>query len=156
VRVQVVGDLRARVRVRAGRKLQAWERERHRRGLYRPARELGGPGRRERGPARGLGRGYGPGGELRGRGREPGGLDGRGRRGLTRGGLGREPGVSTGGSKAWEESRGWVGPRESSTGTREKEGSGSTDKLTDQYCSSCNQKKPLLEFGRFFTYNACR
>jgi hypothetical protein len=27
VRVRVVGDLRARVRVRAGRKLQAWERE---------------------------------------------------------------------------------------------------------------------------------
>jgi hypothetical protein len=26
----------------------------------------------------------------------------------------------------------------------------------DQYCSSCKQKKPLLEFGRFFTYNSCR
>jgi hypothetical protein len=26
----------------------------------------------------------------------------------------------------------------------------------DQFCSSCNQKKPLIDFGRFFTCNACR
>jgi hypothetical protein len=26
----------------------------------------------------------------------------------------------------------------------------------DQFCSSCNQKKPLIDFGRFLTYNPCR
>jgi hypothetical protein len=25
-----------------------------------------------------------------------------------------------------------------------------------QFCSSCNQKKPLIDFGRFLTCNACR
>jgi hypothetical protein len=29
-------------------------------------------------------------------------------------------------------------------------------KPVDQYCSSCNQKKPLIDFGRFLTYNTCR
>jgi hypothetical protein len=28
--------------------------------------------------------------------------------------------------------------------------------LQDQYCSSCNQKKPVIEFGRFLTCNMCR
>jgi hypothetical protein len=27
---------------------------------------------------------------------------------------------------------------------------------TVQFCSSCNQKKPLIDFGRFLTYNAYR
>jgi hypothetical protein len=26
----------------------------------------------------------------------------------------------------------------------------------DQFCSSCNQKKPLIDFGRFLTCNTCR
>jgi hypothetical protein len=26
----------------------------------------------------------------------------------------------------------------------------------EQYCFSCNRKKPLIDFGRFFTCNACR
>ena len=33
---------------------------------------------------------------------------------------------------------------------------GSTGEPTDQFCSSCNQKKPLIDFGRFLTYNTCR
>jgi hypothetical protein len=33
---------------------------------------------------------------------------------------------------------------------------GSTGEPTDQFCSSCNQKKPLIDFGRFLTCNACR
>jgi hypothetical protein len=28
--------------------------------------------------------------------------------------------------------------------------------LQDQYCSSCNQKKPLIDFGRFLTCSPCR
>jgi hypothetical protein len=31
-----------------------------------------------------------------------------------------------------------------------------TGEPTDQFCSSCNQKKPLIDFGRFLTCNACR
>jgi hypothetical protein len=27
---------------------------------------------------------------------------------------------------------------------------------TDQFCSSYNQKKPLIDFGRFLTYSACQ
>jgi hypothetical protein len=30
------------------------------------------------------------------------------------------------------------------------------EELTDQFCSSYNQKKPLIDFGQFLTYNACR
>jgi hypothetical protein len=26
----------------------------------------------------------------------------------------------------------------------------------DRFCSSCNQKKPLIDFSRFLTYNPCR
>ena len=33
---------------------------------------------------------------------------------------------------------------------------GSMDEPTDQFCSSCNQKKPLIDFGQFLTCNACR
>lgn len=35
---------------------------------------------------------------------------------------------------------------------------GSTGDSTpiDQFCSSCNQKKPLIDFGRFLTCSACR
>jgi hypothetical protein len=31
-----------------------------------------------------------------------------------------------------------------------------TDEPIDQYCSSCNQKKPLIDFGRFLTCVACQ
>jgi hypothetical protein len=48
---------------------------------------------------------------------------------------------STGLQKSWG---GSTGVTESSTG------------LQEQYCSSCNQKKPLIDFGRFFTCNTCR
>ena len=34
-------------------------------------------------------------------------------------------------------------------------GSTGTGEPTDQFCSSCNQKKPLIDFGRFLTCNAC-
>jgi hypothetical protein len=47
-----------------------------------------------------------------------------------------------GASKAWE------GPRES----RES----SIAPPQEQYCSSCNRKKPLIAFGQFFTCNTCR
>jgi hypothetical protein len=30
------------------------------------------------------------------------------------------------------------------------------DEPIDQYCSSCNQKKPVIDFGRFLTCNPCR
>jgi hypothetical protein len=30
------------------------------------------------------------------------------------------------------------------------------DEPINQYCSSCNQKKPLIDFGRFLTCNSCR
>jgi hypothetical protein len=33
---------------------------------------------------------------------------------------------------------------------------GSIGKPMDQFYSSCNQKKPLIDFGRFLTCNACR
>jgi hypothetical protein len=32
----------------------------------------------------------------------------------------------------------------------------STGDPIDQFCSSYNQKKPLIDFGRFLTYNPCR
>jgi hypothetical protein len=41
--------------------------------------------------------------------------------------------------------------RESSTGVVEEENS-----PQEQFCSSCNQKKPLIAFGRFLTCNTCR
>jgi hypothetical protein len=66
-------------------------------------------------------------------------------------------------------SEGWNGPqgeRDDSVG--ESEGwdgrqreqdepmGGSTGDSIDQFCSSCNQKKPLIDFGRFLTCNPCR
>jgi hypothetical protein len=33
---------------------------------------------------------------------------------------------------------------------------GELDEPIDQFCSSCNQKKPLIDFGRFLTYNTCQ
>jgi hypothetical protein len=65
---------------------------------------------------------------------------------------------SAGGSKAWEEvtgestggkglagaSEAWKGPQEIRESPQE------------QYCSSCNRKKPLADFGQFFTCNTCR
>jgi hypothetical protein len=38
---------------------------------------------------------------------------------------------------------------------REQEGRQGTEEQ-EQYCSSCTQKKPLLDFGRFLTCNTCR
>jgi hypothetical protein len=69
---------------------------------------------------------------------------------------------ATGGSEAWESSQGEeeeVADREGShegLTDRSKGLEEATDEPTDQFCSSCNQKKPLLEFGRFFTCNPCR
>jgi hypothetical protein len=55
---------------------------------------------------------------------------------------------------AVDESEGWDGLQ------REQEDSTGISKSSmgpqDQYCSSCNQKKPLITFGRFLTYNICR
>jgi hypothetical protein len=36
------------------------------------------------------------------------------------------------------------------------EPTGEPDEPIDQFCSSCNQKKPLIDFGRFLTCNTCR
>ena len=66
-----------------------------------------------------------------------------------------ERGSSASRSEAWEssqveresfagESEAWEGPQEIRKSPQE------------QYCSSCNRKKPLTDFGRFFTCNACR
>ncbi|KAH8775822.1 hypothetical protein BGZ57DRAFT_1004729 [Hyaloscypha finlandica] len=83
-----------------------------------------------------------------------------------------------GGSEAWEglreeeeswegamdgeegsasESEAWKGPQESGDKNINREESlrGSTGPQ-EQYCSSCNQKKPLIDFGRFLTCNPCR
>ena len=62
--------------------------------------------------------------------REGSAVEGTGGRGLT------------GASEAWE------GPRES----RES----SIAPPPEQYCSSCNRKKPLIAFGQFFTCDTCR
>jgi hypothetical protein len=48
-------------------------------------------------------------------------------------------------------SKGSTGIGEGSTSIEE-----SSTSSQDQYCSSCNQKKPLLKFGRFFTCNPRR
>jgi hypothetical protein len=62
------------------------------------------------------------------------------------------------------ESKGWDGPQREqdepmgdSTGDPTGDSIGdSTGEPIDQFCSSCNQKKPLIDFGRFLTYNPCR
>jgi hypothetical protein len=48
------------------------------------------------------------------------------------------------------ESEGWDGPQ------REQDKPMGDSTPIDQFCSSCNQKKPLIDFGRFLTYNPCR
>ena len=60
------------------------------------------------------------------------------------------------------ESKTWDGlqreqdePTGSPTGTGEPT-CGPTGEPTNQFCSSYNQKKPLIDFGRFLTCNACR
>jgi hypothetical protein len=60
----------------------------------------------------------------------------------------REGGSFAGASEAWEGSQ---EERESSIGRSE-----ACEGLQEQYCSSCNRKKPLTDFGQFFTCNTCR
>jgi hypothetical protein len=69
---------------------------------------------------------------------------------------------STGESEGWDnpqrrEGALWIRVR---LGTDRKGGGAPTDEPadepTDQFCSSCNQKKPLIAFGRFLTCNICR
>jgi hypothetical protein len=70
-----------------------------------------------------------------------------------------------GASEAWEgprvekesftgENKAWGGPQES----RESRESSivPVNGPQEQYCSSCNRKKPLTDFGQFFTCNTCR
>ena len=62
------------------------------------------------------------------------------------------------------ESEGWDGPQREqdepmgdSTGDPTGDSIGdSTGEPIDQFCSSCNQKKALIDFGRFLTCNPCR
>jgi hypothetical protein len=72
-----------------------------------------------------------------------------------------------GASDAWDGSAGEGEGWGDSAGTSEacdspQEGSEAWDKPIgdstpiDQFCSSCNQKKPLRDFGRFLTCNPCR
>jgi hypothetical protein len=69
-----------------------------------------------------------------------------------RAGTVRKGGGSIGVQEDWE---GSVGVRGGSTGTGEPTcGPTGTGEPTDQFCSSYNQKKPLIDFGRFLTYNA--
>jgi hypothetical protein len=93
-------------------------------------------------------------------------------------------GESEGWNSPQRGSEGWHGPQDYSTGPtgttglqkgpvdgnegcdgpqREQDGptggptgTGEPDEPIDQFCSSCNQKKPLIDFGRFLTCNACR
>jgi hypothetical protein len=70
--------------------------------------------------------------------------------------------------ESWEGSTGLQGSasvRGESTGPQESlqssasvrgESTGPQESLQDQYCSSCNQKKPLIDFSRFLTCNNCR
>ena len=68
-------------------------------------------------------------------------------------------------SEGWDspqrESEAWDSPqREQEDPMGESEGwdglQREQDEPMDQFCSSCNQKKPLIDFGRFLTCNACR
>ena len=65
---------------------------------------------------------------------------------------------------SWEE--GFIGREESQEGFTDREGSWEglaereegvigRESPQEQFCSSCTQKKPLIEFSRFLTYNAC-
>jgi hypothetical protein len=58
-------------------------------------------------------------------------------------------------------SDGWDGSQRGSEGWDEPIGDPIGDSTSDsisidQFCSSCNQKKPLIDFSRFLTCNACR
>jgi hypothetical protein len=53
-------------------------------------------------------------------------------------------GENTGGKGLAGASEAWKGPQETQESPQE------------QYCSSCNRKKPLTDFGQFFTCNTCR
>jgi hypothetical protein len=66
---------------------------------------------------------------------------------------------------SWEE--GFIGREESQEGFTDREGSWEglaereegvigRESPQEQFCSSCTQKKPLIEFSRFLTCNACR
>jgi hypothetical protein len=62
---------------------------------------------------------------------------------------------STGRSEAWE------GPQESRESSiapvnSPQEPQETQESPQEQYCSSCNRKKPLSDFGQFFTCNKCR
>ena len=64
-------------------------------------------------------------------------------------------------SRAWEglqeESEGWREEREGWEREEEAlEGLQEESESTAQFCSSCNQKKPLIDFGRFLTCEPCR
>jgi hypothetical protein len=70
---------------------------------------------------------------------------------------------STGESEACdspqEGSDGWDGSQRGSEGWDEPIGDPTGDSISisiDQFYSSYNQKKPLIDFGRFLTYNPCR
>jgi hypothetical protein len=87
-------------------------------------------------------------------------------------GLREERESSTGGSEAWEGpqeeregstgkgtgSKGLTGASEAWEGPRESRESSivPVNGPQEQYCSSCNRKKPLTDFGQFFTCNTCR
>jgi hypothetical protein len=71
-------------------------------------------------------------------------------------------------NKAWEssqeeressagKSKAWEGATGNSTGNKGLAGaSEACEGPQEQYCSSCNRKKPLIDFGWFFTYNIYR
>jgi hypothetical protein len=72
-----------------------------------------------------------------------------------------------GGSEAWNgpqreredsdgESEGWNSPQREQEDSVDEPMSDPTGESVDQFCSSCNQKKPLTDFGRFLTCNMCR
>jgi hypothetical protein len=65
-------------------------------------------------------------------------------------------------NEAWEGSReereGFAGRSEAWEGLQEirKSPQEPRESPQEQYCSSCNRKKPLTDFGQFFTYNTYR
>jgi hypothetical protein len=73
-------------------------------------------------------------------------------------GMGTPTGDPMGTGEPMGSPRGTGEPMGSSTGIGEPTGgpTGEPDKPIDQFCSSCNQKKLLIDFGRFLTYNPCR
>ena len=83
-------------------------------------------------------------------------------------GLTDEEGSSTGLQDGWGgfpgENEAWEGVTGESTGDKGPTGASEAweglqeirKSPQEQYCSSCNRKKPLTDFGQFFTCNACR